>query len=467
MNNFGLSPLINDGLVIQRDASFPVRSSKKIKVAFLNKIYESVEENGKWLINLEPVKTGGPFVMEIKCEDSTKIIKDIYAGDVWLCSGQSNMEMEMRELRKAYPEEWENLASPIAVKHFKVPKESDFFAPNDDVSGGGWTSLSKETLNEFSAAAWFFAKNLHIKHGVPIGLINATWGGTPVEAWMSAEALKDYPAAVEEAEQYRIAEKREEAFKKSGYVIEEREYFFAQRPIGNFNKMINPVLKFPLKGVIWYQGESNEGRPFEYSDLFRKMIVDWRKRSGQSVLPFLFVQLPVWKEETDNCENSSWALIREAQMSALELPATGMACALELGQPDDIHPLNKKDVGYRLFLAADKLLFGGVNSSPGPVVRKMTNAKSKINLYFDNCAEGLDIKGTNPYVSIIGDGGYTRLPAEIIGKDCVSIDVSSVKNPRTILYAWADNPKDRQLFNKEGLPVIPFKIKIDKGEKNV
>ncbi|MCL2265393.1 MAG: sialate O-acetylesterase [Treponema sp.] len=500
MEKNNLSHFLSDGLVIQRDASFPVWSEKKACVTFLGKIYESKETDGKWLVNLDPVQAGGPFTIKIDSDGITTVINDVYAGDVWLCAGQSNMEMEMQSLKEKYPEEWEKFktgergsgAGEILIRHFRVPKVWDFNAPCDDVSGGKWTPASKETLNEFSGTAWFFAKYIYEKHGVPIGLINTAWGGTPVEAWMSEDALKNFPEKIEESKSYRYPEKREEAFKKSGYVTEEFEYFFAQRPIGDFNAMLCPVLKYPLKGVIWYQGESNDSAPQYYSQLFKLMIEDWRKLSRKEDLPFLFVQLPVWKEASDNNENSAWAILREAQASALELVNTGMACALELGDWDDIHPLNKKDVGYRLYLAAEKVLFGADNTSPGPVLRKVKKEdleikNGKIFIYFDNCGDGLCVfndpqtikittnaflrtseisesfsdNNSKAYISVMGgSGGYVRLPAEIEKKDCISIDLSSVKNPRTILYAWADNPKDRQLFNSDGLPVIPFKINI-------
>jgi sialate O-acetylesterase len=237
------------------------------------------------------------------------------------------------------------------------------------------------------------------------------------------------------------------------------EFFFQRQPMGNFNAMISPLMKYRFKGVIWYQGESNDSDPRDYAVLFKKMIQDWREKNGET-LPFLFVQLPIWKEPSDNDENSSWAIIREAQASALSLPDTGMAAALELGEWNDLHPLNKKDVGIRLFLAAEKTLFKIENTSPGPILRRFEKNKKKIFLYFDNCGEGLKTSGEKCHVSAIGSETL-RLPAEIEGKDAVSIDISTVKNPQKILYAWACNPRDRQLFNSEGLPAIPFRIKIN------
>ncbi|MCL2722787.1 MAG: sialate O-acetylesterase, partial [Treponema sp.] len=284
-------------------------------------------------------------------------------------------------------------------------------------------------------------------------------------------ALRDYPEKIAQGKQYIDPSKEKEMKKKYS-----DSFFIERQPMGTFNAMLSPLLKYPYKGVIWYQGESNDPDPKSYEKLFKLMIQDWRKKNN-SDLPFFFVQLPIWKEATDNDENAPWAILREAQMNTLSLPNTGMACALELGQWDELHPLNKKDVGYRLFLAAEKTLNGVDNTSPGAIVReyKLDSNEQKIFIYFDNYGKGLEIIGNLShggtearskdqcnifYVSVIGDAGQVRLPAKIEGKDFISIDISSVKNPKKILYAFADNPKDRQLFNSEGLPVLPFRLEI-------
>ena len=238
------------------------------------------------------------------------------------------------------------------------------------------------------------------------------------------------------------------------------EFFFQWQPIGNYNAMIAPVLKYPLKGVIWYQGESNTANPHEYAKLFRTMIQDWREKNKNENLPFLFVQLPIFGNFSDNNENHSWAIVRKAQADTLSLPATGMAAALELGEWNDIHPINKKDVGIRLFYAAEKTVFNVNNTSPGPVFKHYKKEENKIKIYFEGCGLGLKTADGKPYLSIIGENEQIRLPAEIEGADFITIDISAVKNPKKILYAWADNPKDRQLFNSDGLPVIPFMSEI-------
>jgi sialate O-acetylesterase len=617
MKDHILSPVVSDGMIIQRGAAFPVWSREKITVTFLGKKYEAQAAEGKWLVTLDPVQAGGPFVMEVEYDGGSVKIRDIYSGDVWLCAGQSNMEMQMQRLRDDFGEEWRITDFPL-IRQFKVPQEWDFSSPREELTGGFWLSPSSETLHEFSATAWFFAKKMYEKYqkdglNVPIGLIGTAWGGTPVESWMSEEALKVFPAKIADGKQYadpaaraNITGKATAAIKEwetnlaredsglsenwqnpetdisaweeitlpgdfaaagltqfcgaiwlakdfevsasfvshnakiwlgtivdadtvyvngtevgnTAYRYPPRKYvpdglikegknrivirvicnsgdggvtggkpfrvfsdnetvelsgkwkykigartasrpgeiFFQRYPMGNFNAMIAPVLKFPLNGVIWYQGESNDPNPREYEQLFKLMINDWRKKNREA-LPFLFVQLPIFGVPSDSNENSSWAIIREAQKAALSLPATGMAAALELGEWNDLHPINKKGVGERLYLAAEKLLFKIENSSPGPLLRSFQRRQEKLFLLFDNCAGGL-CAGEKPHVGIMDGGKLARLPAEIEGPDSVSIDISSVKEPTKILYAWADNPRDRQLFNKDGLPALPFKIEL-------
>ena len=611
--------MLSDGMIIQRSTVFPVWSRKKIRVIFLGKTYEAQQADGKWLVNLEPVKTGGPYSMEIVSEQGIQKINDIYAGDVWLCAGQSNMELNMERLKDNYPEEWEN-DLPL-IRQIKIHQTWDFTAPCENFTGGKWLAARSENLHEFSGTAFFFAKKMHEYYSkqsqtVPIGLVSTAWGGTPVEAWMSREALVDFPEKLAVAEQYsdpklckKITEKNlveiqewennlwdeDSGLKQNwqdvqtnisawdsinlpgnfsnsclegfcgviwlardfelsgeytahdmkvwlgtitdadtvfvngnkvgstgyrypprkytvpaaqlkqgknrivirvicnngegGITIEKpfrmfskscslelagswkykigahaplrpTEFFFQRQPTGPYNAMIAPVLKFPLKGVIWYQGESNELNPCEYKSLFSLMIQDWRKKNQNDRLPFLFVQLPIFGNPSDNNEDSSWALLREAQAAALSLPVTGMAAALELGEWNDLHPLNKKDIGLRLFLAAEKILFNKENTSPGPMMRSFEQRQNKLFLFFDNCGRGLKADKGQAFASIIHDNGSTRIRAEIETPDSISIDISSIKNPKKVLYAWASNPKDRQLFNSDGLPVIPFRIEI-------
>jgi sialate O-acetylesterase len=560
---------------------------------------------------LEKQSPGGPYTMEIVDGDSPIIIEDIYIGDVWLCSGQSNMEMPMDRLRDDFPEEWEQGKFP-PIRQFKVPQEWDFSGPRKDLTGGVWMSASKETLHEFSGTAWFFAQALFEKHQNPIGLVNAAWGGTPAEAWMSRSALAEFPAVVADGDQYadsilceQIAAQNAAAIKtwedhlihedrglaeewqkpqtdisgwgeislpgnfaadnasfcgivwlacefyasahftaknaklwfgtivdadtvyvngfevgNTGYRYPPRKYavppgllregknrimlrvscangdggithdkpfrifndneaielagtwkyrfgarvanarpgefFFQRQPMGLFNAMIAPLLQFLFKGIIWYQGESNDTNPGAYAALFKALIQDWRKKFNTEELPFLFVQLPIWGSPGDNDESASWAIIREAQKEALSLPATGMAVGLELGEWNDLHPINKKGIGRRLALAAEKIVYGNKNSSPGPLLCDIQRRQNRLILTFTHCGAGLCAQ-EQPFVTVIANGIPHRLPAEIESPDTLSINISSIEgNPEKVLYAWAANPRDRQLFNADSLPMLPF-----------
>jgi len=631
MRQLTISPLFSDGMILQHGVSVPISGESlpmaMITLSFLGKTYKAqADGNGKWLVLLDSHKPGGPYSMEISGENGSISIKDIYFGDVWLCSGQSNMELPMRRVKDDFLREWDEPINPL-IRQFFVPQECEFSGPRQTLSGGQWTKACADTLEQFSATAWFFARQMYKTYNHPTGIILAAWGGTPVEAWMSAGALAAFPEKIALGKKYADAafcdsfmrekqtpietwykdaadfglgwqkpetdisawgeivlpgdfsQRKElvgfcgviwlcrefevsDSFASAGakvwlgtivdadtvyingvevgntaYRYPPRKYvipsglmhkgknrivirvvccnglggitrgkpfriftsgselesavelsgtwkyrvgvktgsrpdeFFLQRlPTGLFNAMISPLLNYPFRAVLWYQGESNDKNPGEYESLFISMIKDWREKylsqvpspQGDAVappVPFLFVQLPIFGEPEDNNESDSWAIIREAQLSALSLPMTGMAVALELGEWNDLHPINKKGVGLRLALAAEKLVFKKDNTAPGPILRGIRCDKGRLLLTFDNCGKGL-VADETPYISIIADGKIFRVPAVIESPECISADISGINNPEKALYAWAHNPRDRQLYNSDGLPVIPFRLKI-------
>jgi len=652
MDLLTVSPLFSDGMILQHGISVPISGEAPpmvhITLSFLGNDYKAqADNNGKWLVLLDSHSPGGPFSMEISAETETISIKDIYFGDVWLCSGQSNMELPMRRVKDDFPQEWDGPINPL-IRQFSVPQEWDFSGPRQRLSGGSWKKAGADTIEEFSATAWFFARRIFETCHYPIGIILAAWGGTPIEAFMSAETLAGYPEKIALGKQYadtafceslirekqalvetwnnelvaadsglaqgwqkpetdivawdeiqlpgdfaqtayqtsqtsltslegfcgviwlcrefEVSDSFSVAAEKGGakvwlgtivdadtvYIngvevgntgyrypprkysipasvmhkgknrvvirvvccngnggvtrdkpfrifttgleanntielsglwkyrvgksagLRPQEFFLHRQPMGLFNAMIAPLLGFPLCGVLWYQGESNDSNPNEYASLFISMINDWRTKyqaacsslpTPYSLLPFLFVQLPIWGEPEDNNESDSWAIIREAQVSALSLPMTGMAVALEFGEWNDLHPVNKKGVGLRLALAAEKTVFKKQNTAPGPLLREIRHDKGRLLLTFDNCGEGLKADET-PYLSIIAEGNIFRVSVAIESPDCISVDISQIKNPEKVLYAWAHNPRDRQLYNSDGLPVIPFRAKIA-GEEQI
>jgi sialate O-acetylesterase len=234
--------------------------------------------------------------------------------------------------------------------------------------------------------------------------------------------------------------------------------------------MIAPLLPYPVRGVLWYQGEANtEGNAEEYPPLFLSLIRDWRNKKQQPNLPFLFVQLPLFGEPEENTEQSRWALIRDGQFKMLEVPHTGMAAALDLGEWNDLHPLNKKDVGFRLALAAETVVYREETNAPGPVLKQAVRENNRLLLTFDKTGAGLVIRDEPQnggpegglYLTVISqDEQARRVPAKLKGPNQVLLDMPPLKNPVKVLYAWADNPVDRQLYNADGLPAVPFKICI-------
>jgi sialate O-acetylesterase len=239
------------------------------------------------------------------------------------------------------------------------------------------------------------------------------------------------------------------------------DLFLQWLPTAMFNGMASPLLPYAAKGAIWYQGEANTGKPHEYARLFEAMMRDWRRRIGREDFPFLVAQLPILGAPAPNDEASPWALLREAQAAALGLPAVGMAAALDLGEWNDLHPLNKKDLGARLALAAEALLHGERNGSPGPTVAGAERRGRSLSVRFDRCGSGLIAKGGEAFVGVVDDNGETaRVRAAIEAPDRLSVDLSGIERPALLLYAWADNPADRQLYGGDGLPAQPFRLPI-------
>jgi sialate O-acetylesterase len=611
--------LISDGMVLQRNTPLKIwgwaSKGEKIKLIFNQFTYQTTaNEQGDWIINLPKMKAGGPYVMTISGSNALTI-NNILIGEVWVCSGQSNMELPMRRVSPIYEKEIAE-AENSQIRQFIVPQKYDFNTPQKDLSGGTWVSASSQNVLNFSAVAYFFAKDLYAKYKVPIGLINASLGGSPAEAWMSEEALKSFPNHYQEALKfrddnlikqienedntriqawYRLLNQKDEGYKndwknpnlntsdwanmklpgywadqtpiglkngvvwfrkkinlpaltsgkpaklilgrivdadsafvngkfvgsvsyqypprryeiptnllqegentllvrlinnsgKGGFVLD-KEYaliidnqridlsgewqyklgaemeplggqtFIRWKPLGLYNAMIHPLLNFAIKGVIWYQGESNAGHSVEYRTLFPAMIQDWRKNWKQGDFPFLFVQLANFMEAKNQPAESAWAMLREAQTKTLALPKTGMAVIIDVGEWNDIHPLNKKDVGTRLSLAAQKVAYKDKNSDLSPIYQSMKIDGNKIILSFKNVTKDLIVKdgGELKYFAIAGqDKKFVWAKAQIKGKQVI-VWSDEIKNPVAVRYAWADNPEGANLYSSEGLPTCPFR----------
>jgi sialate O-acetylesterase len=638
--NIKLPRLVSDGMVLQREDSVRVwgwaSPGEKVIVRFLGRADSTITgSDGEWAIMLPPMKAGGPYSMEIDGSNHV-VINNILVGDVWVCSGQSNMQLPMARVAWKYPDVIAHSDNPY-IRQLLVPNEYDFGAPKEDIQWAQWQPANPWTVLQFTAAGYFFARTLYEKYHVPIGLINTSVGGTPIEAWMSKDALKDFPAILERGEKSNDNAYRDSVTKRNnsisdswnasvwqqdeglkgdkpwydptyndaewstmvlpaywaddgllvpsakntngvvwfrrefnvpaslagkpaklimgrivdadydyingvfvgsvsyqypprrydiapgvlkagkntvvvrvinsggrGGFIKEKQYALVignhtinlagnwkykvgiaapplpfggptiiYQPFGCFNAMIAPLLNYTIKGVIWYQGESNAGYPDGYAKEFAAMITDWRakwklsrtahenKKKGEQNegdFPFIYVQLPNYGEPFDYPTESGMAGLREAQLKTLSLPNTGMAVTIDIGEWNDIHPLDKDDVGKRLALAAEKVAYGDNKVVySGPIYKSMEIKGNKVVISFTRVGKGLVARGgpLKTFEICGADGKYVWAKA-VIKSDNVIVWSDSVSNPTAVRYAWADTPAGANLYNGEGLPASPF-----------
>ncbi len=609
-----LPRIISDGMVLQRNTEVKVwgwaPAGEAVTVRFMSKVYHACADvNGEWLVILEAAEAGGPYNMDIESVQSGEklTVRNILLGDVWLCSGQSNMEMKMASLKDTYPEEISSCSND-SIRHFCIPVRYDFENPQKDLEAGSWESANPEKILDFTGVGYFFALKLFEKYRIPIGLINASLGGSPAEAWLSENTLKEFPEHYKAAKQlsdrayldkvlsedqasteawYADLNKKDRGIENSntswqtikvpsywedeglgnfngvvwfrkefnipfnpanksarlvlGNIVDEdiayingvevgitpnqyisRKYnieagllkegkntillrvvntsgkggfykekpyqlefedsiidlvgewqcvigakispmppqaFVQWRPLGLYNGMLAPVTNYALKGFTWYQGEANTKNPGEYESLLKGLISDWRQKWNMGELPFLYVQLPNFMEASETPVESDWAQVREAQRRTLSVSGTAMAVAIDLGEWNDIHPVNKKDVGNRLALAAIKTVYGDETVVAfGPMYKSYRIKGSKIIISFTDTGSGLSVKnGEHPGAFAIAgaDGVYVRADAELIGDD-VAVWSEAISHPVNVRYGWADNPADANLYNREGLPASPF-----------
>ncbi|HEX8327697.1 MAG TPA: sialate O-acetylesterase [Hymenobacter sp.] len=458
--------LVGDHMVLQRDQPLAIwgwaEPGEKITVDFRQqKVSVVTPANGRWQATLPATSSGGPFVMTI-AGSNTLTINDILVGDVWLASGQSNMELPLRDPNAPKPGAYpliKNAEQEVAqanfpqIRQFTVKKQPAA-QPQATMEGYNWRVCTPETAAGFSAVAYFFARDLHQRYRVPIGIISSPWGGTPAEAWVGGSTLLQQPdfrekvAALQATPAPALPEKDPQ-----------------NTPSALFNGMIAPLIPYTLKGIIWYQGESNVGRAAQYRTLFPALIQDWRQRWGQQ-LPFLFVQLANWQPAHAQPTDSDWARLREAQTAALALPRTGMAVAIDLGDAADIHPANKQDVGHRLALVARSVAYGDKQVvAKGPALKKMSVQGSAVRLEFEPAGAGLQLRGESGAAAKPGGvrgfavAGADKLFYWAEGKlqgNTLVLNSPQVAAPVAVRYDWADNPNGN-LYNREGLPAAPFR----------
>jgi len=436
----------------------------------------TADKEGKWAFKMNSPKVGGPYEMTISGKNVITI-KNIMVGEIWVCSGQSNMQWPVKQLTNAEQEIAE--ANYPDIRLFTVTRKVAQ-QPQSDCEGN-WTLCSPETVPDFSAVAYFFGKELHKQLDVPIGLIHTSWGGTTAEAWTRREVLEsesdfepilkryddavaNYPQANKEYEQkveeWKQAVKKAKADGKTA-PRKPREPFgpgSSHTPAGLYNAMIAPLIPYGIQGAIWYQGESNASRAYQYRKLFGSMIKNWRDDWGQGDFPFLFVQLANFRAVNPEPGESDWAELREAQLMTLDLPSAGMAVIIDIGEADNIHPKNKQDVGKRLALWPLARTYGKQLVYSGPIYKSMKVEGNKITLTFDYVGGGLVAIPDEPLkgFAIAGaDRKFVWADAKIDG-DSIVVSSNNVSEPVAVRYAWADNPVCN-LYNKEALPASPFR----------
>jgi sialate O-acetylesterase len=473
-----LPALLADHMVMQRGLPVHVwgmaAPHEAVSVTFRAETKSAAaDDDGRWSVYLSPGEAGGPFQLTIKATN-TVVVNDILVGDVWIASGQSNMEFPMNELVNA-PAEIAAAQYPrirlFTVKH----KPADY--PLENVESKGWAACTPEAVADSSAVAYFFARHLQQKLGVPIGLVESFWGGTAAESWTSlrglsadaslmpvfAERAKTLAgratAVLQEQREEREFQQAVEQAKADGKPLPWRKWhpdFAAWAPAALFNGMIAPLTPFAIRGVIWYQGEANSGsRASLYARLFQTMIRDWRNAWGEGDFPFLFVQIANWNTSPD----ALWPEVRDAQRKALVLKNTGMAVIIDVGDPEDLHPKNKQDVGLRLALAARAIAYGEKLEWSGPLYRQVAQEDHSLRIWFDH-ASGLTAKGAAVAGEVTGfevagaDAKYSPADARIEGESVV-VSSAAVLKPVSVRYAWAASP-NCNLFNREGLPASPF-----------
>lgn len=611
-----LPQLISNRMVLQRNTDLKIwgwaNANEKVKLSFNNRKFETITgSDGKWLIMLPKMKAGGPYTMTIEGRNLITLT-DVLIGDVYFCAGQSNMVLAMERLKENYPNEVKNDNFP-QIRNFFVPTKADVSKESLDLPKGEWKLAAGQELLEFGGVTYFFAKKIYQKYKIPIGIINSSVGGTPIEAWMSVDAFKDFPAAEAQIKNFRdttyinslkkqglpmpgkslqssyvpktwhkfwmpgywadqgvrnlngilyfkkeidvpagmtdvqaklfmgriidadstfvngvfvgnityqypprrynvpanllkpgkntILVKVTNTMGKGGFVPDknyslqangqiidlrgEWDYQVNQvfpkpsyspsgqqivqpivaqnSPTGLYNTMVAPAINYSISGFLWYQGETNAGKPREYAKLLPALINDWRSKWGLGNIPFLFAQLPNYMEVDYVPVESDWAELRQSQLQTLKVPNTGMAVGLGAGEWNDIHPLNKKTIGERLALWAEKLVYGEKNIVySGPIYRSATVQGNKVILNFDYAGSGLTAKGEPElyHFAIAGaDKKYIWARAKIEG-NTVIVWNDSISTPVAVRYAWADNPEGANLYNAAGLPASPFEAEL-------
>jgi len=481
--------LFTNNMVLQRDVKLPVwgraTPGERIAVRFNGQeASATADAEGQWRVELAPMAAGGPFELTV-AGDNTVTLRDVLVGDVWLCGGQSNMVYGLAKALGADELLGDNLPL-LRLVQAACPVRGQ---PSRDYSGGQW-GASQTMAGGFSAVGYVFGRELHKQYGIPVGLIQCAAGGSVAEAWTPRDAMADNPALRDMVEivdkaivehrarleawpaQFEAWLKEADVREKTGQAIP-RPPGFGQdprinpyRPAGMYNGGIAPLAQFPIKGVVWYQGESNGSFAYQYRELLPALIESWRAAWKQPEMPFLIVQLPTYRPQKVEPDGCSWAELREAQLMTWQrLANTGMAVTLDLGaDPDDpkqdpLHPPNKIPMGQRLARVARAVAYGEDLVYSGPVYEAAKAGDGRMKLSLAHTGTGLMVKGDtlNGFTVAGEDRVFHPAQARLDGAD-VLVWSNDVPAPVAVRYNWAYEPMPPgNLYNREGLPASPFR----------
>jgi sialate O-acetylesterase len=469
-----LAPLFVDGAVLQRERPVAVwgwaEKGKSVDVSFHGKAVNAVaDDKGRWQATLPAMPADATSAaLTVSSEGEKLTVKDVLVGEVWMCSGQSNMQWSVRQADNA--EQEMAAASYPLIRHYRVP-QVPLAEPAETFRAGKWSPATPRTVGLLSAVAYYFARDIHKSlNGVPVGLIDTSWGGKMIEVFMSRECLDARPEFKKaftrwEQEQAEMPAKLKayeaklaKADPKKPKPMSPQAIVDQHRPSCVFNGVVAPCIPYTVRGVIWYQGEANISRPAEYPLQFTSMIADWRQKFGQPEMPFYFCQLSTFEAPLDKTKEG-YALLREAQLkSASMVEHSGMAVTFDVGTPGTVHPTNKQDPGARLARIARANTYGEKVAFLGPTLESATRTKDGVRLTFDH-AEGLMLRAPGSFEVAGSDGTFREAQASLSGADVI-VTCDSPNEVKMVRYAWGTAPK-ATLFNSEKLPASPFRVTLD------
>lgn len=499
MAKFKTASIFSNHMVLQREKNIRVfgqgENGKTIQVTLGENQVSTVVELDSWMVILPPMKATVGMLMRIVCEDRELQFSNIAIGEVWLAGGQSNMELELQNAKEG--EEVIKSEKEPNVRFYYTPKNSykdDHFY--EDENHSCWSEWSQESAKSWSAVGYFFGRKLAKDLGVTVGVIGCNWGGTSASAWMSRESLledrdlntylleyddsirgKSIQKQVEEYDEYSVYakvwdEKCEVLYKEFPNLsfLEVQEKIGAcrwpgplnckspYRPAGLYECMIQRISPYSMRGVLWYQGESDDHKKDMYYKLFFKLISQWREEWQDVELPFLFVQLPMHRYLEDK-DNKSWCYLREAQMDVFKTTKnTGIAVILDCGEFNEIHPKDKKPVGERLELQALYHVYKKINEKNafGPIYKEAIFYNDKIELSFDYAEDGFEIKGETKEFEIAGANKEFKVAEIEIKNNKILVFAKGIKNPMYVRYCWT-NYGNVTIYGKNGIPLSPFR----------